>query len=253
MIKELATLLFAMVPLSGLNGCGSKMHNADVFKEEAAQKLVAAACSGKGAAISLLVRQGTDVDIRGEKGITPLIWALQCDNLAGVTALLENGADPNLTSEYYQLPLSLAARKQDQNFMRVLLKHGADVNGDTKNQNSWPLDEARNHAIFDYPIEKGEVWDNFDFVIKNGADINTLYDEWMAIGDTMVATRRYAKALELLEMGYHTNLDSMLEVARGQAGLVSDDVEPDRLKLIKILEAKGIKGVTPKIDPTPDQ
>ena len=137
--------------------------------------------------------------------------------------------------------------------MRTLLKHGANINGDTKSQGSWPLNVAKNSAIFDYPIEKGEVWNNFDFLIINGADINSLYGEWMAIGDTMIATKRYAKAVELLDIGYRTNLDSMLEVARGQAGLVSEDVEPDRLKLIDMLEAKGIKGVTPKIDPTPDE
>ncbi|WP_296201596.1 ankyrin repeat domain-containing protein [Sphingorhabdus sp.] len=192
------------------------------------------------------MNEGREMKIYEER-VTPLIWAIDRGDIAEAGALLEEGADPNQPGEYGSVPLSVAARKDDQTFMKILLEKGANVNGDINNGDDWPLLSAVSYAI-----HNDEDWDNYYFLIKSGANINSLYGTGprpSSIGGSMIGIGRYNKAVELVEMGYNVNLESMLEVARRR--LVSDDEEPFRQRLIKKLEYKGIKGSTPKVDSTP--
>ncbi len=94
---------------------------AEVFPDENARQLAAAACDGDTARVRSLLASGTAADAGGRFAVTPLIWALTCrglefnemvfnratgarpiepnpvdrDHLAAIAALLEAGADPN--------------------------------------------------------------------------------------------------------------------------------------------------------------
>ncbi len=189
--------------------------------------------------------EGREMKIYDER-VTPLMWAIDRGDIAETSALLEKGADPNQPGEYGSVALSVAARQEDQIFMKILLEKGANVNGDINNGDDWPLLSAVSYAI-----HNEEDWSNYYFLLKSGADINLLYGNGprpSSIGGSMIGIGRYNKAVELIEMGYNVNLERMLEVARKR--LVSDDEEPYRQRLIKMLESKGIKGITPKIEPT---
>jgi hypothetical protein len=115
------------------------------------------------------MNEGREMKIYEER-VTPLIWAIDRGDIAEVGALLEEGADPNQPGEYGSVPLSVAARKDDQTFMKILLEKGANVNGDINNGDDWPLLSAASYAI-----HNDEDWDNYYFLIKSGANINSLY------------------------------------------------------------------------------
>jgi len=60
--------------------------------------------------IQLLIDHGADVDVRDDKGKTPLHCASVTANLENMRALLENGADVNAVDDEGNTPLQLAQR-----------------------------------------------------------------------------------------------------------------------------------------------
>src|SRR5579871_1076747 len=85
-----------------------------------------------------LLDRGADVNMRDDRGLTPLHWAVARGNPAVVDILLENGADTNACSldgsdgrthtGMEGAPLMVAVNCRNIGLVRELLKHGADAN-----------------------------------------------------------------------------------------------------------------------------
>jgi uncharacterized protein len=109
-------------------------------------------------------------------GLTPLVYAVQSNDLDSVKTLLAAGADINETTGYGWSPLLVATQNRYYKLGQYLLDHGADVN--LANKGGWtPLyltTDNRNIESGDYPVRKGDM-DHLDYIkllIDKGANVN---------------------------------------------------------------------------------
>jgi ankyrin repeat protein len=90
-----------------------------------ATPLMNAAAVGSIEAMRLLIEKGADVNARSAGSATALMWA--ATNLAKVELLADKGADVNAASELGHTPLMLAAMSDNSSaIVRLLLARGAD-------------------------------------------------------------------------------------------------------------------------------
>jgi len=73
-----------------------------------------------------LVGKGADVNMRDDKGVTPIQLASGLGWLEGVAFLVERRADLDQSNDTGETPLISAVHRRDTAMMRVLLKGGAD-------------------------------------------------------------------------------------------------------------------------------
>jgi len=97
-----------------------------MFPESRLRDLAAAAGNGDIEAIDRLVREGVDVNGRGNRNATPLFWAMR--DIQGFTRLLEHGADPNAVFDDGGNVMLWAVRHRTQSYLIEALKHGGDPN-----------------------------------------------------------------------------------------------------------------------------
>lgn len=93
--------------------------------------LIKAVKAADRAAVTSLLRAGTDVNAREADGTTALYWAAQKDDLSVGTALVRAGADVKAASRYGVTPLQVACLNGNASFVELLLKAGADANAAT--------------------------------------------------------------------------------------------------------------------------
>ena len=92
------------------------------------QRLIQAAARGDAAAVSLLLRQGIDVNAADVDGATALHWAVWSDDLATADALIRAGASAAAANAFGVTPVYLAAANGNAALVGRLLEAGADVN-----------------------------------------------------------------------------------------------------------------------------
>jgi len=210
-------------------------------------------------AVRVLVKSGTDVNVRSGDGSTPLLWAanngsveiarlliankavIDAANDFGITPLLQasgvgdsamvelllrSGANPNKTHPEGETPLLAAARSGSVPTVRLLLTRGVDVNAAEKVQNTTAVMWA---------AAEGHV-DVVDVLIEAGADINrqghitTLTDRNNADHPTggftplMWAARAGNDALvrRLVEKGAKVNLKNGDEASAAMVAMYND-------------------------------
>lgn len=77
-------------------------------------------------AVESLIAQGADVNVAGNDGSTPLLWAVYQHEFPIVQALINAGAEVNISNRYGVSPLLQAARSADAESAHALLNAGAD-------------------------------------------------------------------------------------------------------------------------------
>lgn len=82
----------------------------------------------KNRVVDILVKAGADIELKTDKGLTPLIWALDYRNTKAVKILVKNGANVNHIINNGFSPLIVAVRIKDIEMVDVLIKAGADIN-----------------------------------------------------------------------------------------------------------------------------
>ena len=110
--------------------------------------------------VQFLISVGADINIRNQRGDTPLFDAAYAGDTSIVRLLLEADAEINSMNNFGQTPLIRASRKGHVDIVQLLLSEGADPNlcGDDE----WP------------PLMKAIQYGYIDVarvLLKNGADI----------------------------------------------------------------------------------
>ena len=122
-MKYLITTIAAVV----LVGCGESQ---PLKKLVAAPKRPIEDCAGLGdiEAVKKHIAAGTDVNTRGENGISPLLIAVIEGHLDVVELLISKGADVNIKDDKGMTPLQFAAFTNRRQIVQLLIKKNADVN-----------------------------------------------------------------------------------------------------------------------------
>lgn len=208
------------------------------FSDPGLAKLAHAACNGDTGSIAQLIKAGIPADGRGYKNFTPLNWALQCKSLSGMEALLKGGANPNLPGGGEGLgefsTLYLAVENRDPAYLKLMLWYGADPNFEEDKG-----DPILSHAFFDAHSQKVEYWDNYYALIHAGADIN-LPSGRVGLADFAVATGYPNKAIELLNMGYHYDLDGLASAVYSSNMDEKHHEYPNLGVLARMLRERGV-------------
>ena len=159
--------------------------------------LAAALCRGHLRVAELLLDRGTNFDVHGTNGRTPLHTLLlhMCHTtdsvITGVQLLLKRGADPNARDKRHQTPLYMLSLPESRSCdpghhrcdcilvaIQLLIKHGADVNvRDLKCKT--PLLFAMQH----------EMLNNVRILLEHGADPNFIYREGRTLLHLLLTSR----------------------------------------------------------------
>ena len=223
-----------------------------IFHNSSTAALAEAACEGLVSKIDALVKAGADVNGRGEKNITPLIWAMTCHNYKGIEALLAHGANPNQPMEYGQTPTWLAAGGSDPKILPLLLVHGGNPN--------YYCAECGGTTVLENAIDYQRTA-NMKLLIKHGANVNFHgHDEALnrtAMGgdsamDSALAAGRYDYVVYLLLHGYHYKLQVLANELVTESDHIPKkfriDINPAwrtrkyKQEALRILEKMGIHG-----------
>ena len=188
--------------------------------------LLWAANNGSVEIARLLIANKAVIDAANDFGITPLLQASGVGDSAMVDLLLRSGANPNKAHPEGETPLLAAARSGSVPTVRLLLTRGVDVNAAEKVQNTTAVMWA---------AAEGHV-DVVDVLIEAGADINrqghitTLTDRNNADHPTggftplMWAARAGNDALvrRLVEKGAKVNLKNGDEASAAMVAMYND-------------------------------
>jgi ankyrin repeat protein len=119
--------LLLMLALSGASCRGASMDASQVFSDPAVAALADAAAQGDADAVREQVRQGTDPNAHGERGINLLQYAMLAQSKAGLAALLAAGADPNAPGLGGSTAVHSAAIADDPEYLRIVLAGGGQA------------------------------------------------------------------------------------------------------------------------------
>ncbi|MDX3775555.1 ankyrin repeat domain-containing protein [Chromatiaceae bacterium AAb-1] len=96
------------------------------------------------------------------KGITPLIYAIEQDNLAAFRLMLENGADPNHRISSGGSAMTFSIANDDPTYLRLLIEFGGDANF---------FHESRRESVIFSALSPGKQ-EHLKILFNAGADIN---------------------------------------------------------------------------------
>ena len=111
-----------------------------------------------------MIQKGVDVDMLDRMERTPLLNAVEFNQIANVRVLLENGANPNISKFYEGSPFHVAIKEKHNEMALLMMKYGADVNlpcPDLFDQDNHPL----HLAISNRNVEMAEA------LINHGCDV----------------------------------------------------------------------------------
>lgn len=212
----------------------------EVFADARLAALAEAACRGDVASVTTETRQGVNPNGRGLGDITPLYWALNCQNLGGVEALLKAGADPNwLVKDEGYTPVDIAAGSENTAILQSILKHGGDPNAVYADSPWTALRVAFGLGL------AGKGWSNYDALLSAGADINRVH-KGETIAEFAASLNQFDKVYQLLARGYSARLPRLLLLTAGADPASTGGQQlPWRDKVVKTLQARGVVAEKP--------
>lgn len=254
---RLAVVLLASVQSAACGGHVFEERTGEqAFPDPKLAALATAACAGNVADIERTIEAGVSPNGLGLRDDTPLIWAVDCQNLAGTKALLNAGADPNLKTpdksytveesvkmgrfppgplQFYGFTATYhAAGLPNSAILRTLLEHGGDPNTFEGQQFGRT---ALNQALDAGAQRHG--WDNWYLLLNAGANINVADDAGNTIAIVAAVADQYDRVAELLERGYHYDLGRLGALVHGPSGGAFME-SASRMHLIEMLKARGV-------------
>lgn len=209
----------------------------DAFPDPSVAALAAAACGGDAVGVARMVKAGVDPNAKGTDAVTPLFWAITCENLRGIEALLVGGADPNYYVPKHFTLMQEAASYRGGRILRLLLQHGGNPNIQDGEDGDTPATEA----IF---LGVDGHWENYYALLENGYDINHADRVGHTIAISLATQDRWDKVLELLNRGYTYDLERLGKYMRFCPA--TDQQEKYRNEVFFWLQAHGVQPATPQ-------
>ncbi|MGR2964077.1 ankyrin repeat domain-containing protein [Vibrio vulnificus] len=197
--KVLSVLMIALLSL--LSGCKfeGKDMKADLFFDAKMVSLLGAIQRKDSAAAKSMLAQGVELNVRGEEGITPLLWLIMQKDLSAVELALQLGADPNFpamieinrTGPKPAQPLAIIAGDGDNKLFRLLLNYGASPNS--------RADSTEHPALF--RCIGHDNWQQFTWLLENCVDINATDNSNRNAALYATGLLKYDFVVKLLELG----------------------------------------------------
>jgi uncharacterized protein len=160
-------------------------------RQRAGRDLLAAAADGDASAVALALRSGAELDVRDDRGRTPLLIAAAADHLAVARLLVYLGADPDALDGRHDTPWLVTGVTGSVAMAEVLLPAEPDLT-------------IRNRfgGVSIIPAsERGHV-DYVRRVVKTGIDVNHVNDlGWTALLEAVIlgdGSRRYQQLVGIL-------------------------------------------------------
>ena len=126
-VPVICLILFATMGCSMVKSSATNIaHKA--FSDPKVASLAEAVASGDVKRIRDLIKQGIDVNARGDKGMSLLQWAVLNKSSKGLAALLDAGADPTKGDDDGETVMRYAAMANDPIYLQILLDHHVDPN-----------------------------------------------------------------------------------------------------------------------------
>ncbi|EHZ2653744.1 ankyrin repeat domain-containing protein [Vibrio vulnificus] len=197
--KVLSVLMIALLSL--LSGCKfeGKDMKADLFFDAKMVSLLGAIQRNDSAAAKAMLAQGVELNLRGEEGITQLLWLIMQKDLSAVELALQLGADPNFpamieinrTGPKPAQPLAIIAGDGDNKLFRLLLNYGASPNS---------RNDATGHSAL-FRCIGHDNWQQFTWLLENGVDINATDNSNRNAALYATGLLKYDFVVKLLELG----------------------------------------------------
>jgi ankyrin repeat protein len=172
-----------------------------------------------------LIAARADVNVRGEREVTPLIYAATNGSVESVKILLEAGADVNAANAFGATALIRAVNQPEK--VRLLLAKGADVNARTR--------QGRTALLAASYDERGE--EVVKMLLAKGANPNVT-DE--AAGTTPLLAATFTNCASVARLLIERGLDVNARDRRGFTPLMNA-ASWNNVELIELLLAKGAK------------
>lgn len=204
-------------------------------KKPAKSLLSIALVEGKSSIIDFLLEQNIDVNIRNERGQTPLMTALSTGKNKFVRKVLETGADVSLLDKedrnvFYYIQKDCP----EEIFEKLVKSKGADINKkDTRGGSAliWAIKRSR----VSYGMGQG-IFDNRNaqLFIKHGADVNVL-DE---AGRTALHCAVESRNTDLVKILLDAKANPVIPMTEGYS-IVHISVYQDSPEILKLLLDAG--------------
>lgn len=125
------------------------------------------------------------------KGITPLIYAIEQNNLAAFRLMLENGAEPNHRISSGGSAMTFSVVNDDPTYLRVLIEFGGDVDF---------FHESRKESVIFSALSPGKL-EHLKALVTSGAKINVRDGVNRTPIMVSAVLNQYETVLYLLEKG----------------------------------------------------
>lgn len=195
-------LFVGLVMLMAIASCTDQeiagMSPEEAFQDPLVVSLVKAAGRGDLEEIERSVEAGANVNAIGQKGISPLLWAMYLHEKDSMRKLLKLGADPNHEMDTGHTAVWLAAGNQDSELLEILLRAGGDPNTQTRGRDALAVAVIQNN------------FDNLKLLVEHGANVNQTGElpAHTAAG-TACGLARWEMVVYLLEHGYTHDLEGL--------------------------------------------
>lgn len=191
------------------------------------------------ARIRQLVREGADVNARGEGGMTYPVWAFGNRSKKALQTLLELGADPNARDDAGVSVMELAAEDKDLDFLKLLLAYKGDPN--LRNRKNRPIAFSA-MSVMNWPAVR--------LLAEKGVDINGSAPDGTTLMMQLAMFNQWDQVWDLLSKGADFKKQStngMTLAWQVQESRVADESPQavHRTRVKAFLEGQGVKFPVP--------
>jgi hypothetical protein len=218
----------------------------NTFTDPLQRRLAKSISQGDVAAMESALRDGADVNSRGKRGLTMLLWAVAKRNVPAFELLLKNGAvlDADLGESFYNtwgsIPKTVIEQiviDDDPGFLRAAIDHGLAPD--------YIPDQEQKETLLQLAVKAG-AGKNVELLLDEGADINhkseyggpPVMDAYMHDRQDMVVLLLSRNADAALLNRWELNIADLIR--RNGTRRIKPEQLPDYTKVVEELRRRGL-------------